>query len=182
MDLYVLRHGQTSWNINARIQGQTDIPLNDTGLRQAEEARQKLAGIPFDNVYSSPLARARQTAEVVCRGRGIPLFFDARLQERGYGELEGVQRSEFPYDRLWEYSRNLILQNVEPVQPFFARVYGFLDELLLRHPGETVLLVTHTGVLKAVECYANGMLPDEKIGPFIPENARCSLYRLKEDS
>ena len=179
MKLYVIRHGQTDWNINRLIQGQTDIALNEAGFRQAEDARKALSGVSLDVVFTSPLVRARRTAEIICRDRDLPVFVDDRLQERSYGELEGTDREAFPYNELWEYDRNLILRDVEPVKLFFQRVYSFLDEISLKYLDKNVLLVTHTGVLKAVECYANGMLPDKEIGPFIPENARVSEYCLK---
>ena len=83
--LYLIRHGQTDWNLRAMLQGRTDIPLNETGRRQAMEAGERLAGVHFDAVYSSPLQRCRKLAEYC--GYPAPLL-DDRLKELNFGDWE----------------------------------------------------------------------------------------------
>ena len=89
MKLYLVRHGETSWNIERKVQGQTDIPLNETGVRQAEKVREELKSVAFDICYCSPLIRAKRTAEIVADGR-VDIVIDENLKERGFGELEGT--------------------------------------------------------------------------------------------
>lgn len=89
MKLYLVRHGETSWNIGRKVQGQTDIPLNETGVRQAEKVREELKDEVFGVCYCSPLMRARRTAEIVVDGR-VEIVIDDNLKERGFGELEGT--------------------------------------------------------------------------------------------
>ena len=91
--LYIMRHGRTDWNVRHKLQGRTDIPLNDEGRMMAAEAGEKYADIHFDECYSSPLARAKETAEIFLKGRGVPVYTDDRLVEMGFGIYEGIENS-----------------------------------------------------------------------------------------
>ena len=88
MKLVLVRHGQTDWNIGKLAQGQCDIPLNATGIKQANEARDKLAGYDFNTRYSSPLSRAAETAKIICGDQ--PIIYDDLLKERAFGEYEDL--------------------------------------------------------------------------------------------
>ena len=178
MRLLVIRHGQTDWNLQKKMQGSADIPLNGTGLEQAAQARNALSQREYDAIYCSPLTRAKQTASVVNGGSLSGVRIDQRLKERDYGEFEGTPKSSFDYDAFWAYGKDLKYRKAENVRDFFARVYSFLDDLRAAHPEETVLVVCHAGVLKAIECYCHGMLPDNRIGPFLPANASVCEYEL----
>ena len=90
MKLYIIRHGETPWNAEVRLQGQTDIPLNENGIRLAKITGEALKDVPFDFAISSPLKRARQTAELVLAGRQIPVLEDARIEELSFGSWEGL--------------------------------------------------------------------------------------------
>ena len=89
--LYIMRHGKTDWNLLHKLQGRTDIPLNDMGIKMAKEARERYKDVHFDICYCSPLTRARQTAELVLEGRDVPVVIDDRLAEMGFGIYEGVE-------------------------------------------------------------------------------------------
>ena len=95
--IYVIRHGQTDWNIQKRVMGRHDEPLNETGLHQAEEAKNNLMNTKIDIIICSPLKRARQTAEVINEGRNIPIVYDDRITERDFGEFEGKQTKDFDF-------------------------------------------------------------------------------------
>jgi len=95
MILYVTRHGETDANALRQIQGRRDIPLNATGIAQAEELKTRLKTVRFDRIYTSPLSRARKTAEIVNSDRQVPLIVDDRLIEMSYGDLEGTSTSSF---------------------------------------------------------------------------------------
>ena len=91
--LYIMRHGKTEWNVRHKLQGRTDIPLNEEGRKMAEKAHEEYKDINIDICYCSPLVRARETAEIVLRGRNIPILTDDRLVEMSFGEYEGVENS-----------------------------------------------------------------------------------------
>ena len=91
--LYIMRHGRTDWNERHKLQGRTDIPLNEDGRRMAEAAREEYRDVPLDVCYCSPLVRAKETAEIVLRGRDILILTDDRLREMSFGEYEGIENS-----------------------------------------------------------------------------------------
>ncbi len=86
--LYIMRHGRTDWNVRHKLQGRTDIPLNDEGRMMAAEAGKQYSDIHFDICYSSPLERAKETAEIFLKGRSVPVYTDDRLVEMGFGYMK----------------------------------------------------------------------------------------------
>lgn len=178
MNLFVIRHGQTEWNVLKKMQGSADIPLNDKGLEQAKITKSNLDNVDIDLIFCSPLIRARQTAEIINSDRKLNIIFDHRLKERNYGEFEGKCKSTFNYNDFWAYSKNLNYDKAENVQEFFKRIYDFLDEIKENYPNNNVLIVTHAGVVRAIECYVNGMMSDEEIGTFLPDNASVQEYKI----
>ena len=95
--LYIIRHGKTDWNVEHRLQGQTDTDLNEEGRRMAREAATEYANIHFDVCYCSPLLRARETAKILLDGRDIPIIYDDRLKEMGFGEFEGLKEKLYTH-------------------------------------------------------------------------------------
>lgn len=178
MKIYVIRHGQTEWNVLKKMQGSADIPLNEKGLSQAEQAKLNVKDISIDKIFCSPLIRAKQTASIVNQDRNLDIVYDDRLRERDYGEFEGTNKSSFNYNDFWAYNKNLQYNKAENVKDFFARIYDFLDELKSKYQNENILIVCHAGVLKAIQCYAKGMMSDDEIGPFLPDNASVQEYDI----
>ncbi|MBT2503190.1 histidine phosphatase family protein [Curtobacterium sp. ISL-83] len=144
--LYLVRHGETDWNRQRRIQGSTDIPLNDTGRVQAADAAGLLHRRRFDAVVASPLSRAAETGAIIAERLGLPLpsTYDG-LAERSYGEAEGLTDSEvrerYPHDDVpGRESRAALL----------ARVTETLGEIAVRFDGGTVVVATHGAVIRSV--------------------------------
>ena len=110
MKLYVIRHGETTWNTQARLQGMSDIPLNDNGVSLARKTGEAMRDIPFTRIYTSPLKRAVQTAELVAGGRQIPVVIEDRIREISFGEWEGLSCSrdnyEIPSDSFEQFFRD----------------------------------------------------------------------------
>jgi len=151
--LIAVRHGETAWNVDTRIQGQIDIGLNATGLWQAERAGQALADEDIGVIYASDLARAWQTAEAIARPHGLAVQPEPRLRERAFGHLEGMSFAEIesmlPEDaRRWR-ERDPEFEPVggESLLTFRDRVTRVAAELAARHPGQLVTLVAHGGVM-----------------------------------
>ena len=160
-----VRHGETPWNAERRIQGHTDIGLDPEGVQQAALAGRWLAnGGPRPlHLYSSDLLRARLTAEPLAAALGLPIRFVPALRERRYGLFEGLTydeaRARYPDDyaafehRQPDYA---FPQGGESLRTFFARVTGALQALHAAHPGETVAVVTHGGVLDIINRFVRG--------------------------
>jgi probable phosphoglycerate mutase len=151
--IIALRHGETTWNVDTRIQGQTDIPLNDTGRWQARRLARALAGEGISAVYTSDLLRARETAEALARALGVNLLADAGLRERAFGEFEGMTYDEIA--RRWpeasarwrERDPAFGPAGGETLSGFYARCVEAARRVAGRHPGQTIALVAHGGVL-----------------------------------
>ena len=146
MKIYIARHGQTDWNIQRKAQGRTDIPLNETGIKQAEALRDNIQGVHFTAVYASPLKRAAKTAEIATEGK-YKIIYDERLMERSFGDYEGKVIDSWidtiGYD-IGDLKLNTNFGNIEPVRDVLARAKSFLDDIKARHnDDDTIFIVAH---------------------------------------
>ncbi len=157
MKLLVVRHGRTKWNDLHKVQGTADIELNEEGLKQAEITSKLLENERIDLIISSPLIRARQTAEIININQKCNIICDKRIKERDYGEFEGLNKEDFNFRDFWTYSKNLTYNKAENIQVFFRRIFDFLDEIKEKYKDKTVLIVVHGGVSVAVNAYFEGM-------------------------
>lgn len=157
--IYLTRHGQTDWNVQKKVMGRCDEPLNETGLKQAEETRDNLMNTKIDIILCSPLQRAKQTAEIINDVRNIPIIYDDRLIERDFGEFEGMQTKDFDFDGYWDYYKNENYNQAENIQNFFERIYNFLNDIIVKYQDMNVLIVAHGGVSIPVNCYFNQVIP-----------------------
>ncbi|MEJ8846714.1 histidine phosphatase family protein [Variovorax rhizosphaerae] len=148
-----VRHGETTWNVDARLQGQLDIPLNATGAWQAKRLGEALASEPIAAVYASDLSRAWQTARAVAAPHGIDIVSDVGLRERGFGHFEGktfaLIEAEMPEQaRLWRTRDTAFApEGGESLVVFRDRVIATATAIAARHPGNLVVLVAHGGVM-----------------------------------
>jgi probable phosphoglycerate mutase len=148
-----IRHGETDWNAESRIQGQIDIGLNDTGRWQAARMAQALVGEGFDAIYSSDLSRARATAEALAAVAGIAVQPDIGLRERGFGSFEGRTYREIEDElpdlaaRWRRREPDFSAEGGETLAGFYDRAVASACRLAARHPGQSIVLMTHGGVL-----------------------------------
>jgi probable phosphoglycerate mutase len=153
----LVRHGETDWNVEKRIQGHIDISLNVAGLAQADAAAAGLAGHAFDAVYSSDLDRAWKTALAIGGRQGLEVRRAPGLRERHYGVLQGLTTAEVAVRYPTAYAHYLSrdpdhnFKTGESLVDFAARIVAAIETLVAEHPGETLLLVSHGGVLDV--CY-----------------------------
>lgn len=153
----IIRHGETDWNVEKRIQGHIDNPLNEVGFAQAEAAAAGLAGQAFDAAYSSDLDRAWQTAQVIGRHQHLEVRRAPGLRERHYGVLQGLTTAEvavrYPnaYKHYLERNPDYCFKTGESLVEFAGRLVSAVESLASQHPGQTLLLVSHGGVLDV--CY-----------------------------
>jgi probable phosphoglycerate mutase len=151
--LIVVRHGETDWNVEGRLQGQLDVPLNDRGLEQARRTASALDDDAPQVVVSSDLARARQTAEAISLRFGLPLSTDPGLRERSFGRFQGMTHTEvaerWPDDALrWRRREPAFAPgDGESLEVFHPRCVEAALRAARAHPGRTIVLVAHGGVL-----------------------------------
>ena len=149
---FFVRHGESTWNAERRVQGQTDVPLSETGVAQAHEAAALIVGQPVGAVFASPLQRARRTAEIINVTLGLPMTLVDELMEARLGVLEGKV-----YEAgLGDWDRGVAPEGAETQVVFFARAIAGLNRALTgwsrrdAHP----LIVAHGGIFKAIQHHA----------------------------
>ncbi len=162
--LLLARHGETDWNRELRIQGSSDIALNELGRRQAQALAQELEHVELDAIYSSDLSRARETAAAVAALHGLEVRLDARLRERAFGSWEGLTREDIA--ALPDGSRH----DGEDDDQVRERVLEAIQAIADAHPGENVLVVAHGGALNVLWHHA--------IGERVERWANCAVYKL----
>lgn len=183
--ILLVRHGETDWNRDGRWQGHSNTSLNARGREQAEQLADELTE-EIDVVYSSDLARARETAEIVAGRLGLEVRTDPRLRERGFGSWEGLTRSEIEERdgdalALWRTGKGPGAHDAEPFDAFADRMVSFLEDVLDRHPGEEVLVVAHGGSIRVIHALASGLdyVRDHKSIPAV-ENCAVARYAARE--
>lgn len=177
MKIYSTRHGQTDYNKNELILGTTDIPLNETGLAQAEalaEAVEKLGDI--DVIISSPMLRSLTTARVLAEKCGLEIITDKRLREWDYGDFE--EKSRFT-EGFSESKREFAVRmrgGGESLLQLSHRVYSFLDEIIEKYKDKNVFVVSHGGICRVIETYFHDMTADEYSNWFM---GNCELLKYE---
>jgi 2,3-bisphosphoglycerate-dependent phosphoglycerate mutase len=161
--IIAVRHGETAWNVDSRIQGQQDIGLNDTGRWQARRVGEALAGEPITAVYSSDLGRAHETAQSIAEVAGIPVVADEGLRERSFGMFEGKTFTEI-HETWPDHAQNWRKripdwappEGGESLLQLRERVTRTMKDLASRHCGELIAVVAHGGVLDTLYRVATG--------------------------
>lgn len=165
---YFLRHGETDWNLNGLCMGQQDIPLNERGRKQAENAKQ-LLNLPIECIYYSPLKRASETMSIITANNKCPKISSEYLKEWHFGSWEGTVWAQYNI----ETPEQIVPPNGESRQQFFSRVISGINESLAKHK-KPVLFIGHSGIYWALCYYANNhdSLNIDHCSPvqFIPNN------------
>ena len=168
--IYVVRHGETGWNALNKVLGRTDIPLNSNGMEQACELAHVIKDLKIDVFLSSPLSRARQTADIISREIGAEYAIDDRLIEQDFGAFEGIDRFAAEY----QAAKREYFARYPGGESFFdmaARVFPLIGEL----EGKNALLVTHGGVCRIIRSYFEDM-GNEEFVQFSQGNCEIRAY------
>lgn len=186
-DWYIVRHGETQWNAERRVQGHTDIPLHDGGREQGALTGRRLADTRFGAVYSSDLVRARETAEIIVATSNTgpyEIVFDERLREVSFGKLEGKTWTEMDDEiRAVQHVQDLGFAppGGESYRQLLDRLGGFAEMLKERHPHDDVLVVGHGAAFRALAVRLLG-LPDETFWSLSGlRSASISRVRRRDD-
>jgi len=203
--IYLVRHGQTAWNKEEIFRGRTDVPLDETGLKQAELAGQYFKGMEIHGIYSSPLSRAWQTAQTVAQFHRLKVESLVGIIDMSFGNWEGhahqeIRKIDNETYRQWVESPHLVrLPGGESLDDVRTRALGTMEEVIRKHQGETLILVSHRVVCKVLICAILGLdnshfwqiaqdttainLIQYKNGRYILSlmNETCHLKALKEE-
>ena len=162
--LYIMRHGKTDWNALHKMQGRTDIPLNEEGRKMAEDAGEQYRELNFDVCYCPPLVRARETAEIFLKGREVPIIIDKRLEEMSFGIYEGIANSfqipDCPVNKLFYDPANYeAVEGGESLEQLYARTGEFIKQVV--EPGLTkgkdILIIGHGAMNASIICQIKNM-------------------------
>lgn len=188
MKLYLVRHGETAWNKLKKVQGHSDISLNEYGRYLARETAKGLKNVIFDAAYTSPLMRAKETAELILAGRKVPIYEDIRIQEMGFGVSEGMccrgenrDPGSDEFNKLFTDTKHYkVPEGGESIRQLEDRIQTFFQELFTRkeYSNKTLLISTHGAALTAMLNLIKG---EEDIAKFwgngVPAN--CSVTEVK---
>jgi len=190
-DLILLRHGESQWNLENRFTGWVDVPLSPRGEAEARAAGEKLRGRRIDKVYTSVLARAIETARITLETAGIgpvPIERDAALNERMYGDLQGLNKAEAAQRfgaeqvKLWRRSYDVRPPGGESLADTAARVLPFWERRILPdlRAGRNILVVAHGNSLRALVMHLDGLTREQVIQLEIPTGVPL-LYEMSPD-
>ncbi|MBR0131999.1 MAG: histidine phosphatase family protein [Lachnospiraceae bacterium] len=201
MELYIIRHGQTTWNAEGRLQGRTDTELNENGREAAINYGKTLAGVKFDKVFASPLKRARETAELILKaqrevmgtvllshsGYDIPeIITDPRLAEISFGVEEGVDYRDWhkegnPFGCFFtEPGKYKAPEGGEEIEEVIARTEEFLKEKIepLYETCEKIMIVAHGALNKGMMCYLEGNTKENFWGSGLQKNCEADIFEF----
>ena len=177
MNLYVVRHGETIWNLEKRVQGITDIPLTEKGKSSAFELQKLVNTLNIDVVISSPLSRARDTAKILVDSK-LPINTDDRIKERDWGMNEGALIDGIDKWDCWDVILNTKVQNIECIQDFMYRVSSFLEEIKTKYKDKNVLVVTHSAVIRVIHYMLGEIHEDGNLSRMNIPNLRILEYKI----
>ena len=183
MTLYITRHGQTMWNIEKRIQGKGNSELTEKGILGAENLRDRFEDIDIDCIISSPLKRTMHTSEIIRGNKDIPIYTEDGLMEIDVGDFSGktleemIEENPILADKILTDPYTNGYPNGENLLEFYNRCADTLKKMAKEYDGKTVLVVTHGGVLKAIEYYIKGeMIPIDWASEVV---VNCSLTKYE---
>lgn len=177
MRLYVLRHATTDNNVKNLINGRNDIDINNRGIKEAGVASLILKDFKFDQIYCSPLLRAKHTMQIV-NSNNFPVIYDERITERDAGVMTNKEEKELNLN-IWDNPNvGIVYGGSESFKEVLNRVDNFLKEIQEKHKDDTVLLVTHGGVMKAIETIMFGYPGIDEIINWRYPNCIIKTYKL----
>lgn len=181
--LYLIRHGETDWNIEGRWQGHADVPLNNRGRTQAAQVARSLAGVGLKAIYSSDLIRASETAAALAATTGLAVQYDQRLREIHQGEWQGLLVTEIQarYGEQFHRRRQNPLTVAPPggetVLQVRARVVGAVEDIVKEYPRERVAVVSHGFALAVIQVHYLER-PIDEVWDMIPKNDEWRLLKI----
>lgn len=176
MYLYVLRHGQTDWNIEGKMLSYTDIDLNEEGIEQCIKAKEIIKNLDYSKIFCSPMSRTKHTLEIV-NDKNVDILYDNRLVERDFKELEGKYSKDIDYVAYWIKGKDKNFSS-ETIDECESRIRDFLKDIKEKYDGENILIVTHNGVCRMFNVIFNGYPKNGNIFKYGQDNATVKIYKF----
>ena len=179
MEIYMVRHGKTDWNVVHKLQGRVDTSLNELGINEAKEVSKKLKDIEFTDILVSPLKRAIETCENITNK---PYKIDERLIERAFGDLEGTPVTMDSIKKHWDYKLNDNEGGMETLHDLLKRLEGFVNDLKKYDDNSRILIVSHACTIKAIRYNMVGYDENTDFLDFYLENGdvvKCNILNGK---
>lgn len=171
--IYFVRHGETDYNIEGKVQGQLDIPLNENGIKQANELSNELKNYKIDIIFSSPLKRAKQTAEIINKNHNVNIVYEDDLKEFFAGNKQGTRVKDWSETETEEFMLYPERYGAESNLEFYSRVVNAYIKISKHH---NVLIVAHGGVYKHLYRYLNNV---EDITSYVPVPKNCAIFKMR---
>lgn len=189
--IYLVRHGETEWNRQGLLQGHNDSPLTEKGISQAQFLAQELEELTFDHIYSSDLKRAIDTAEIINKKKNTPLSTSKLLRERKFGKYEGKPHAVFqnelkPYTKQYQSlppdkKKSFRYPGMESDEEVIDRLLTFISDIQAKHEDKSILLVTHSGIIRLILIHLNVISYENHFAYKIPQDEYFVLD-LENDS
>lgn len=176
MKIYVIRHGETMVNANNCLQGRINSGLTTEGMKQAEQVGRYFWDKQVDLIVSSPLDRCKQTSEAISNNR-VKIIYDDRLLGRDHGEFTGMHKESINFDEYWNYHKNFQYEKAESVVDLYNRVEELLLDLKKEYNNKTIILVTHSGLIRVLYYYFAGIPEDGLLSEIEIKN--CSVFEYE---
>ncbi len=179
MKLYVIRHAQTDGNLQKVMIGSTsDIPINNIGISQAEEASNVVKDLEYDMIICSPMLRTKQTCAIVNSIKNKDIIFDDRIIEMAFGSIEGlpIESVDLSY---WNYYSNIRYDGAATMREHCQKVWDFLYDIKEKYSDKNILIVTHNEVCRAIGAYFNGLPSDGNLISYGHNNCEVKEYSIK---
>lgn len=152
MNIYLIRHGETDYNLQHKIQGRTDTVLNENGIKQAKIAKVEFDKLDIDVIICSTLTRAKQTADILNEDKQIKTLYSDLLVERNFGILEGTFKNEDEFKKIMK-DDSILIEGIETLPMLYARAKKIIDKVIKEYNNQNICIITHGGFALAIEKY-----------------------------
>lgn len=177
MKLYVVRHGETVENANNCLVGRINSSLTEKGIEQAKKVREYFKDKKIDLIVSSPLDRCKQTSEIIS-DEMIPIVYTESLLGRNHGEFTGKPRDSINFDEYWNYNKNIQYEKAESVKDLYDRIARLIDDLKGEFTDKSIIIITHSGVMRVLYYYFNGIPEDGILSEITIRNCEVFEYDI----
>lgn len=173
MKIYVIRHGETIENANNCLVGRINSSLTENGIKQAYQVKEKFKNKKIDLIVSSPLDRCKQTSIIISDNK-IPIIYSDSLLGRDHGEFTGKPRDTVNFDEYWNYNKNIHYKSAENIRDLYNRVEKLILDLKEKYNDKNIIIVTHSGIMRVLYYYFNGIPKDGLLGSITIKN--CDIF------